>query len=72
MDLDRKCQFQQIYYFINLKFLKPLMIMSNWILFILIFQRAFDKTNHKLLLNKLVSFGFRGKFLKWIDFDSHI
>lgn len=30
------------------------------------FPKSFDKVNHKLLVNKLVSFGIPGKCLKWI------
>jgi len=30
------------------------------------FQKAFDKINHSLLLNKLVSFGIHGSILDWI------
>lgn len=30
------------------------------------FQKAFDKINHSLLLNKLVLFGIHGSFLDWI------
>lgn len=78
MDSDSKNQFQKLIFsnpFINLKFLKPLMIASNnlnsnnlvqLLDYIYIdFRKAFGKVNHKLLPNKLFSFGFHGNFLNF-------
>lgn len=30
------------------------------------FQKAFDKVQHNLLLNKIFSFGIRGTFFNWL------